>query len=194
VETAGLEGSFWKELGMRRRMWIIGVLAGVLTLTATAAQAVLPGQVGRVDRTAYQLGNPALGAVHVAVAGELVNTDADADADALRGAVRISKLLFALRVQTQAELHRIEGGAWHFVARGPVVNSGTASNALSKTPLIQFCDVVPTPPTQTERTYRVVSRNSVRWSNTGRLSNFNVPTLRFVAPILLNDPACIQPG
>jgi len=40
----------------------------------------------------------------------------------------------------------------------------------------------------------VVSRNSVRWSNTGRLSNFNVPTTRFVAPILLDDPACIQPG
>lgn len=179
---------------MRRRMWIIGVLAGVLALTATAAQAVSPGQVGRVDRTAYQLGNPALGAVHVAVAGELVNTDADADADALRGAVRHSKLLFALRVQTQADLQRIIGGAWHRVVLGPVVNSGTASSALSKTPLVQFCDVVPTPPTQTERTYRVVSRNSVRWSNTGRLSNFNVPTTRFVAPILLNDPACVQPG
>ena len=102
---------------MRRRLLIIGVLAGVLVLTATAAQAVPPGQVGRVDRTAYQLGNPALGAVHVAVAGELVNTDADADADALGGAVRISKLLFALRVQTQSELHRIEGGAWHFVVQ-----------------------------------------------------------------------------
>ena len=97
---------------MRRRMWIIGVLAGVLALTATAAQAVPPGQAGRVDRTAYQLGNPALGAVHVAVAGELVNTDADADADALRGAVRMTKGQFALRVQTQSELHRILGGAW----------------------------------------------------------------------------------
>lgn len=172
-------------------MWIVGVLAGVLTLTAAAAQAVLPGQVGRVDRQVFQLGNPALGETHVAVAGELVNTDNDPDADGLRGAVRHTKVRHALRVQTQARLHVLLGGAWTHVAAGPVVNSGTSSNALSKTPVIANCDVLTDPAV---RTYRVVSINSVRWANTGRLSNFNVPTTRFQAPVLINDPLCVQPG
>jgi hypothetical protein len=151
---------------------VLTALAAVLAL-AMPARAAVTEPLGRVESNLFQLGQPNLGFVHNAIQGEQL-TSGVVDDEILRGADRITKVFGALRVQVNSvQVQEWDGASWNVVAQTTAaVNSGTATSALSKTPLIKLCS-------DGEARYRIRAVVSVRWES-GRLSTVTRFSSQFI--------------
>ena len=163
----------------------------ILALATTAASAAVLQQLGRTDRDYYHYGNPALGGFHVAVAGEIIDSNNDGVPDSLGGATRLKELSRVTRGQIdRLTLGAYIAGVWTPLSSATVpINSGTVTtvNLLVKTPAVGFCGLLP----NATRTYQVRESGSVRWTRDNTIGRQTQPTATFEARMLANDPGCV---
>jgi hypothetical protein len=178
---------------MRRRVPAVIALAAMvlaLALAVPASAATVTAQLGRTDRAYNHYGNPDLGRFHVAVAGELIDTDGNGIADSLGAATRMVEVRRVLRLQVDSlALQANIGGVWTTVNSAGPKNSGsqTTANVLLKTSAVGFC-----PHNTLTRSYRVLQNGSVRWSDLA-LGHQQQNSLVFTARMLASDPSCTAP-
>ncbi len=159
---------------IRRLTVVLVAIAGVLlssVVTAPASSADNFYTWGDRTEYIYQYGNPAYGEVRAEVWVDHWDDDVDgdglADREFIRGHARVCKLSKALRVQV--DLVRLgnytHGGV--LAENRTLRNSGTATCAESVTAWVPV-----TSSTNCPNPFEGIARGtfSIRWSNTGRLS------------------------
>jgi hypothetical protein len=191
---ASTSGVGAKEDMMRRTIITAVVLALVVTpLLATGAGAVPPSPNHHVVRTLGRrlvainhFGDPNRGVAQCSAQGELIDSNNNQLADALRGRVACLESSKVTRFRIYSvRLEVFFAETWRPVAIDDqdVVSSNNPAYVVNYTPVPGFC------PQNIVLTYRVRQTVGIRWSD-GTLGNHSVISNQFQARAVVNTQVC----
>jgi hypothetical protein len=177
---------------MRRLVLVVATLATLAAPAPPAAAQPTPHPVvevrGRNLVYYHHYGNPTLGRAACSAQGELVDTNGNGLADALRGRGACAEVRRVQRlVLYSVRLERLVDGLWRLVAIHGEDAFSPAQPAFvqSYTPTIGFC------PTNSglSRSYRIIASDGLRWSDQ-TLGHRTTRSHTFTARPLNDDPVC----
>jgi hypothetical protein len=174
---------------MRRFVLVVTVLATLAVLAVPAAAAHVVVEVRGRNLVYYNhYGNPGLGRAGCSAQGELVDTNGNGLADALRGRGACAEVRRVERfVIYSVRLERLVNGAWQLVAihEGDAFSGRQPAFVQSYTPTLVFCSTN----SGLSRTYRIKHSDGIRWSDR-TLGHRTTVSREFTARPLNDDPIC----